>query len=272
MQIESPPADRQVVTRKQEEEWAAKHSRITRILGWCLIVGFVFTLVSAFFTDHLQIDILMLAGGCAILNGSQAWLRFFTFMSSTSVIGQINEVLSPLIRNEPLEISRQWVDYHDLEFWQWAVLPIGLYLALATLCITTLRSRQLVFWTKICKRWVAGFVVVVAVIWSIVVISSLSTDQEKAMIQQAAPSLEVVEDYARAHGAVSVGGALLTFSEKMEADPLIRHVSLSSSPNGSMTLFKRHKLNYYSSEADYQKFIKSPTGEWILIKVDFEQP
>ncbi|MBK1830169.1 hypothetical protein JIN77_05510 [Verrucomicrobiaceae bacterium R5-34] len=272
MPIESMPAARQVVTRKQEEEWAAKHSRITRILGWCLIVGFVFTLVSAFFTDHLHIDILMLAGGCAILNGSQAWLRFYLFVSCMIWSSQLIQTLVTFLRGEPLELDNAWVDYHDQIFWLELVLPIGVCLGFSLLCFMSLRSRQLVFWTATSKRWIKILVIIVAVVVAAQSISALFGKKKSQLrIKQAGTSLRAAESYARTHGAHISSPDYEHLKATIEKSPTIRQLSIYSAPNSGTTIYDWNEKGSLPDRNNYEQFVQTSAGTWVLIKAELKE-
>ncbi|BDS06588.1 hypothetical protein NT6N_16280 [Oceaniferula spumae] len=261
-----------VVMRGQEESWAAKHCRLTRILGISMIAGFVFQIASAIFTDHLQVDIFLIIGGISILKGSQAWLRFYIFFTILMCVSQFIGIVVPLIKGEPLEISHKWVDYHDLAFWLEAALPLGFYIGFATLCLVTLKSRQLVFWTRTCKRWIRRVIYVVGAIYLIIFILWLSNRKSyQARVEQAKPSLQAVEDYVNTYAASSGYPHTETLKQRLADDPSILQVSIYYSPNSSMTLINRNEHDGYDEDWHYEHFVKTTSGNWILIRAKLKE-
>jgi len=266
------PAARNVVTRGQEEKWAAKHHRLTRILGVCMIAGFVFILISAFFTDSLQIDILLIIGGCAILQGSQAWLRFYLSFSCLLCISQTIGIAAPLARGEPMELANSWVDYHDRAFWMEAMLLIGVYLGFAALCFITLRSRQLVFWTRTCKRWVKNLAFTAGVIVAIVLAFSLIGKKNYDLqVKQAAQSLQAAENYARDHESNISASDYFDLQKTLKADPAVRQLSIYNSPNGSMAVYDWNEKGSSDDGWHYEKFIRTKSGKRVMVKAKLKE-
>lgn len=268
MYEEPSSAIREVVTRGQEEKWAAKNHRLTKILGWCMITSFFLLLISGIFTDKLELDIILIIGGCAILQGSQAWLRFYIFLASVLCISEILGIALPLFRGEPIELNNRWLDFHDRRFWLEAVLPVGVQLAFTTLCIVTLRSRQLVFWTRTCKRWIGGLVICVAVIGlTVVAVPIFKKEVNEPDLKRAETSLQAAEKYAYDHGANISSPDFHTLQELVETDASIERLCLFHGP-GSVTMIYNRRVESVGSndDWDYEKFIRARSGRWVMVK------
>ena len=262
-----------VISREQEQKWAAEHSHMTRILGWCMISVFVFQIISAVFTDWANIDILLLVGGHFVLQGSQAWIRSYLVVGVMACVAHLIMVGEAYLHREPLISNNTWVDHRDLAFWQEYVLPMGIYLGFALFCLATLKSRQLVFWTRTCKRWVSIFAGIIGLMYLISIITaSLEYSPRKEMRQQHAAALTIVRDYARTHGSSHLSASIIAIKKTLAKDSSIQWAGIHYSPNSLMTLYDRNEKVSAPYDSDYNEFIKGPSGEWLKISIQFNEP
>lgn len=260
-------APRHIASRAQEEKWAAENCQLTKILGWSMIAVFCFSIVSAFFTDRAHIDILMLIGGIAIRKGSQAWIRFYCFISILLVIGGSANIAINTIRQEPFELHNQWVDHHDLTFWYEYIGPIGMLMGLASLCLVTLKARKLVFWTKSAKQWGGTFIAIilifVAVGFTYPLFKQPNRKETKALIGN---ELDALRHYAKTSGTTYSTSTMNPAIQLLKQNPTVLKVDFCSSPNSSMNFYTAASTSP-NDNWDYEEFVKGPTGEWIQFRV-----
>lgn len=118
----------------------------------------ILTLVSNFIPGSRggSLDLLSLIGALYLLQGSQAWLRYLTFVTVT---GTLMMVITSLIAGlviatgfeSQLEGGGLSFDF-DPQDWKTTVQDFGLGVFMASACILTLRTRHLNYWTLFSKR------------------------------------------------------------------------------------------------------------------------
>lgn len=213
----------------------------------------------------------MLLGGISINRGSQAWVRFYCFLSSAMAIFGCLEIVLSYINQSPLVYNRQWIDHNDPQFWTGYVGPIGIVTGLAILCILTLRARKLVFWTKSSRRW-GGTTIAIVLLFSLIGIVThvLQKSPHQQLANEFQSELEALRHYAKTTGARHSPTTLDPLVEKLKQNKRVEEVIFDTSPNSSMTIYsdsKSSRLNGWN----YDEFIKLAPGKWIQLKARLKE-
>lgn len=261
-------ADHETIrARDEEESFASKHSRPTRILGWLVIGGFLLQALGAIFDQHVDLGgPFFLVAGIMVLKGSQAWVRFVAFVAGAFVpLILLGKLVLPLALGQPVIWKEGWYSYDDTGFWIFIVCPAVYLLAEGVLAFTVLRHRQLPYWTRTVKL---GTLVFGAIF---LIQSSLSLARQlknKDLLHRFPVEIRKAEDYFKAHGTWSYPPSHAD-AEKLMSSPVLYSVTLSTRSRGGIILPTKNSSVPPDQLRKATHYVKLPSGEWGKLEIGF---
>jgi len=262
--------------REAEQLWAKRHHFPTRLLGGAIIASVVLSFVGSLLGDHLDFGgILLLIGGAYVLGGSQAWLRFVTFLYCGAFAAGIGDLLWPILTRQPFTLDSprwQWVAPTDRDFWLWLVMPTGFVGALASLCLVCLRTRQLRFWTKTARIWGGVFGGIYLVGLGFGAYSTLrEAGPNRRTADLFAGELAGLRRYLGTHG-VATGSITDPLRQTLAANPAVVGCVIRDAPGGGIRLLGRDDPDPPGDPHTYTEFLRLPSGGWAQLELEVILP
>lgn len=252
--------------REEEEAFAKKHSRPTRILGWLVIGGIIMQVAGGF--SRLGLDLggpLFFIAGAMILKGSQAWVRFVAVAGSFVMLACIARLIWPLVLPEPVKVRSAWYSYGDLLLWTTFICPSVYFVAEAILAFVVLRHRQLICWTKTTKV----FTLIVGAIFLIQASLVVARDlKNKELVRRFPVEIRKAEDYFKAHGT-TLFAPTHPDAEELMSSPALHSVTLSTRSSGGIILPIKTSSVPRKQRRKATHWVKLPSGEWGKISIEF---
>lgn len=268
--------------KAQEEEWAANHSSVTSLFGWVLIAGVALSFVSSIAGNTVDLGgFALLVAGFFIKGGSQAWLRFATFVCGLVTLTGFGMLAASLLKGEPITLdlrTPRWVDYRHPEFWLLFVSPIMFVLAEFLLGLLCLHTRRLHFWTRPVRiwTWIVGGILILTVApavhdaWQ-------RAERKRLAVAAAGPQLDTLRSLLRSRGTTTIRGSYPPLTAGLFDDnPRILNVSCSESPRMGYQLYDRERGKptepTQPAAITYREFVRGPGGTWHLLVLEFVPP
>lgn len=171
-----------------------------------------------------------------------------------------------IVRNEPIEAGRKWVDYGDLAFWTLGLSPNMYFAAASILAACAFRLRKIPFWTKTVR-------------WSAVIVGTLFLLRFGFFVRNLVCERQVrrtfSEDLQSARTLISRGGTTTLTPTPFTASPQVLRIAWRQGSSCSREfLYQAPPRKPSKSERlyEYEEWVKDPSGKWGKLEMSIVLP
>lgn len=264
----------ETVDQAREEETARRQSMPTKLFGWMLIATLGFDIAAGLSGTDVNLGgVIMFFAGVAVLRGSQAALRFSTFLLIIlAVFGWIQSTLT-LLSVRPLEIGRNWVDFRQVEFWSLGICPNVYFTTAVILAFGAFRKRGVLYWSPLVKKLSIGVAVLFLVDGSGKMFDFVRNNRlASSFPEEIAFAREVMTSSVLGSPKFSTRDRERTF----ESMTSVSRIGWSTSPNSSYMDYSSASFLGNPSATrrirSYTEWQRLPSGKWAKLELEFILP